>query len=127
MENWLYDDEAETANKSTFISKLDELKKFGEPCSERLRGSFPKMCVCTHTNKIEYSYIYLHVHNIYTYGKNASIIVMYSCRRSQCENIPYISCPISPLQFPVWKYLNVNMCRGGGATRRLQGVGESYH
>jgi len=37
MENWLYDDEAETANKSTFISKLDELKKFGEPCSERLR------------------------------------------------------------------------------------------
>ena len=30
MENWLYEEEAETANKSLFISKLDELKKFGE-------------------------------------------------------------------------------------------------
>ena len=29
MENWLYDEEAESANKSTFIAKLDELKKFG--------------------------------------------------------------------------------------------------
>jgi heat shock protein 4 len=37
MENWLYDDEAETANKSTFISKLAELQKFGEPAAERLR------------------------------------------------------------------------------------------
>jgi len=37
MENWLYDEEAETANKSTFVSKLDELKKFGEPCASRLR------------------------------------------------------------------------------------------
>jgi len=37
MENWLYEEEAETANKSLFISKLDELKKFGEPPAERYR------------------------------------------------------------------------------------------
>ena len=37
MENWLYEEEAETANKSLFISKLDELKKFGEPPAERFR------------------------------------------------------------------------------------------
>jgi len=37
MENWLYDDEAETANKSTFIAKLEELQKYGTPCLERLK------------------------------------------------------------------------------------------
>jgi heat shock protein 4 len=37
MENWLYDEEAESANKSAFVAKLDELKKFGEPAAERLR------------------------------------------------------------------------------------------
>jgi len=37
MENWLYEEEAETANKSTFVSKLAELQKFGDPAAERLR------------------------------------------------------------------------------------------
>jgi hypothetical protein len=37
MENWLYSDEAETANKSMFIAKLDELKKYGGPAVERAR------------------------------------------------------------------------------------------
>ena len=27
LENWLYSEEAEHANKSTFVSKIDELKK----------------------------------------------------------------------------------------------------
>ena len=49
MENWLYDEEAEVtrcnpkrleltcakaANKSTFVAKLDELKKFGDPAGQ---------------------------------------------------------------------------------------------
>jgi heat shock protein 4 len=37
MENWLYSDEAETANKSMFVSKLDELRKYGGPAEERFR------------------------------------------------------------------------------------------
>mmetsp|Transcript_42485 Transcript_42485/g.99740 ORF Transcript_42485/g.99740 Transcript_42485/m.99740 type:complete len:846 (+) Transcript_42485:150-2687(+) len=37
MENWLYDDEAEHANKSTFIAKLQELKAIGGPAEERYR------------------------------------------------------------------------------------------
>eukprot|EP00285_Hemiselmis_virescens_P017845 CAMPEP_0173379466 /NCGR_PEP_ID=MMETSP1356-20130122/2399_1 /TAXON_ID=77927 ORGANISM="Hemiselmis virescens, Strain PCC157" /NCGR_SAMPLE_ID=MMETSP1356 /ASSEMBLY_ACC=CAM_ASM_000847 /LENGTH=841 /DNA_ID=CAMNT_0014332803 /DNA_START=62 /DNA_END=2587 /DNA_ORIENTATION=- len=37
MENWLYEDEAETAQKSTFIAKLDQLKTYGGPCVERAR------------------------------------------------------------------------------------------
>ena len=37
LEDWLYEEEAETANKSTFLAKLDDLKKFGEPCLERSR------------------------------------------------------------------------------------------
>jgi heat shock protein 4 len=36
-EDWLYTEEVETANKSLFISKLDDLKKFGEPPAERFR------------------------------------------------------------------------------------------
>ncbi len=37
MENWLYSDEAETANKSMFVAKLDDLKKFGGPAVDRAR------------------------------------------------------------------------------------------
>jgi len=37
MENWLYSDEAEHANKSTFVSKLEDLRKFGGPAEERYR------------------------------------------------------------------------------------------
>jgi len=62
MENWLYDDGAETANKSMFISKLDELKKFGEPCAERLRGSFLNMCYAhTHIKLNTHICIYMFI------------------------------------------------------------------
>ena len=37
LENWLYSDEAEHANKSTFVAKLDELKKYGGPAEDRFR------------------------------------------------------------------------------------------
>jgi heat shock protein 4 len=37
MENWLYSDEAEHANKSLFVSKLEELRKYGGPAEERFR------------------------------------------------------------------------------------------
>ena len=37
MENWLYSDEAEHANKSAFVSKLEELQKYGGPAEERYR------------------------------------------------------------------------------------------
>jgi len=37
MENWLYEEEAETANKSTFIAKLNDLKVIGGPAEERFR------------------------------------------------------------------------------------------
>lgn len=37
MENWLYEDEAETANKSTFVTKLDSLKAFGQPAVSRCK------------------------------------------------------------------------------------------
>uniref|UniRef100_A0A7S0YHN0 Uncharacterized protein n=1 Tax=Hemiselmis tepida TaxID=464990 RepID=A0A7S0YHN0_9CRYP len=37
MENWLYEDESEHAQKSTFVAKLDALKAFGGPCVERAR------------------------------------------------------------------------------------------
>mmetsp|Transcript_62527 Transcript_62527/g.129902 ORF Transcript_62527/g.129902 Transcript_62527/m.129902 type:complete len:847 (+) Transcript_62527:111-2651(+) len=37
MENWLYEDEAESANKSMFVGKLQQLKDVGGPAEERYR------------------------------------------------------------------------------------------
>jgi len=42
MEDWLYSDEADAANKSLFISKLDELKVFGGPAEMRFKEDFER-------------------------------------------------------------------------------------
>eukprot|EP00290_Baffinella_frigidus_P015828 CAMPEP_0180215816 /NCGR_PEP_ID=MMETSP0987-20121128/15773_1 /TAXON_ID=697907 /ORGANISM="non described non described, Strain CCMP2293" /LENGTH=843 /DNA_ID=CAMNT_0022174651 /DNA_START=55 /DNA_END=2586 /DNA_ORIENTATION=+ len=60
MEDWLYSDEADSANKSLFIAKLDELKAFGGPAEMKYRDEYERPAATAELQSVMDEYAAFH-------------------------------------------------------------------